>query len=282
MPKTIVHTVKKGENLDKIAKSYAIKSFKDIYEDPVNAKFRKTRKKPDLIQPGDKIIIPNFALTKDKRKSLSALISTIEARIKRQEASVKELQASTKALKSEINQGKSSFKKTQTAVDGAAMVLTILASLGKIVAKGAKMSTMSASEVSKANKEMLKEVGDMHLSAVEPALQAGAQTMSTKTNKAVAYSGILIDSFFNLTSPSFWGKTYMKAQDEGLFKKLALGKFGEGWDAWSKAVTWDPLKEFDKMSADMQAQSDKIIKSIQESISADQALLKQLKGVARR
>lgn len=283
MAKTTVHTVKKGENLDKIAKSYGIKNFKAIYDDPVNAKFRRQRKNPDLIQPGDKIIIPNFALTKEKRKSLSSLIATIEERIKRMETLKKEQQKTTATLASEIKKGQRDFKKTANAVDGAALVLNILGSVAKITVKGAKMSTkMSASEVSKMNKDMLKEVGSMNLSAVEPALQAGAQKMADSTQKAIGYAGVALDSFFNLTSPSFWGKTYMKARQEGLFKKIAAGKFGDGWDAWSKAVTWDPDKEFDKMVSDMQAQSNRIVKAIDESNAADQALLKQLKDVAKR
>ncbi len=283
MAKTIVHTVKKGENLDKIAKTYGIKSFKSIYDDPVNAKFRRQRKNPDLIQPGDKIIIPDFALTKEKRKSLATLIATIEERIGRMETLKKEQQKTTAQLAGEIRKGQRDFKKTSNAVDGAALVLNILGSVAKITVKGAKMSgKMSASEVSKMNKDMLKEVGSMKLSAVEPALQAGAQKMADSTQKAVAVAGIGLDSFFNLTSPSFWGKTYMKARQEGLFKKLAAGKFGEGWDAWSKAVTWDPDKAFDKMVSDMQAQSNRIVKAVDDSIRADAALLKQLKDVAKR
>ena len=58
MPKDLVHTVKRGENLSKIAKKYKASNWKYIYEDPVNAKFRKERPNPNEIQPGDKIVIP--------------------------------------------------------------------------------------------------------------------------------------------------------------------------------------------------------------------------------
>ncbi|MBB94777.1 MAG: hypothetical protein CML68_09265 [Rhodobacteraceae bacterium] len=53
-----VHTVKKGDTLSKIAKKYGIKSAKALYDDPANAKFRKLRPNPDLIEPGDKVTIP--------------------------------------------------------------------------------------------------------------------------------------------------------------------------------------------------------------------------------
>ncbi|MBM1691581.1 LysM peptidoglycan-binding domain-containing protein [Sulfitobacter geojensis] len=282
MPKTTVHIVKKGESLDKIAKSYGIINFKKIYEDKVNAKFRKTRPNPNLIQPGDKIIIPNYALTADKRKTLGALINTIETRIKGNQALRADLMKTTKELGGEIQTYQRKFKKTAQATDAAATVLTLFISLGKIVSKGAKMAKMSASEVAKANKEILKEVVDMKTTALEPALQAGAQSMAKQSNQVVMVLGVGLDSFFNLTSPSFWGKTWIKARDEGMFKKIASGKFGDGWDAWSKAVTWDPNAEFDKMISNMKAQTLRNTQSIDKLIAADEALLKQLKGVAGR
>ena len=280
MAKTIVHTVKKGENLDKIARFYGIKSFVTIYKDPVNTKFRKTRPNPDKIQPGDQIIIPDYALTPDKRKDLKTLIATVEARIKNLEQAKKEQINTTASLSGEIKKGKKDFKKTGDAVDAAALVLTILNSLAKITVTGSKMGAMKATEVAKANKDIIKEVVGMNVSAIEPALQAGAKSMSTSATKAVGVLGVLGDSFFKMTSPSFWGKTFIKARDEGMFKKIASGKLGDGWDAWEKAVTWDPLKEFDKMVSDMQSQSDRITKVMDEQLTEANAVLSQLKKVA--
>ncbi|MFY9212447.1 MAG: LysM domain-containing protein [Aestuariivita sp.] len=282
MPRTVVHQVKKGENLEKIAKRYGVKSFKIIYEDPVNAKFRKTRPDPNAIQPGDKIIIPDYALTPDKRKDVNSLIATVEERIKHLEAARKDQIKTTSQLASEIRSGKASFKKTAQAADAAAMLATLFMSIGKIVAKGAKMSTMKATEVAKANKDILKEVTGMRLTALEPALQAGASKMSKSSTNAIAVLGITGDSFFKMTSPSFWGKTFIKARNEGLFKKVMAGQFGEGWDAWSKAVTWDPLKEFDVMIRQMEAQSAKIVKSMDLMIAENKALRDQLRKVAAK
>lgn len=282
MAKTVIHTVKKGENLNKIARGYGLKSFKVIYDDPVNAKFRKTRGNPDLIVPGDQIIIPNFALTPDKRRSLKVLISTIEARIKRQQANKKSLQDTSRKMISEVRKIQGDFKRTSDGVDAAATVLTLLVSLAKITQVGLKTSKMTAQEVAKANKEVLKELGDMHMEAVEPALQAGAQSMTQSTSKTVAVLGVIADSFFNMSSPSFWGKTYIKARDEGLLKKIGTGKFGEGWEAWSKAVTWDPQKEFTNMTRDMDRQAKKLSAEIDRLIIEDQKLLAGLKKLAAR
>lgn len=58
MPKT--HTVAQGETLTRIARQYKYSSWKKIYEHPDNAEFRTLRENPDIIFPGDKIIIPDI------------------------------------------------------------------------------------------------------------------------------------------------------------------------------------------------------------------------------
>ena len=281
MPKTQVHTVKKGENLDKIAKSYGLKSFKDIFEDPVNAKFRKQRPKPDLIQPGDKIIIPNQALPKDKRNSIAKLAKRVEDRIKSLEDDLKFFEKQGAAIDSQIAKAQSGFKKTSNAVDAAAFMIGFMRSLGKIVSIGAKQSTMTAAKVAESNKEVVSIVADTRKQMGDVALGKGAEAMTKSTHGAVAAVGILADSYFKLTSPSFWGRTYVKADEEGLFKKLAAGKFGESWDAWSKAVKWDAKKEFDKMRAAQKKQNGEIVANTKKAIAADKALLKELQGIAK-
>lgn len=58
MPTT--HTVAQGETLTRIAKQYGLGSWQKIYNHPDNAEFRALRDNPDLIYPGDKIVIPDL------------------------------------------------------------------------------------------------------------------------------------------------------------------------------------------------------------------------------
>ena len=51
------HTVKQGEYLSKIAKQYGW-DWKKLYDHPDNADFKKKRSNPNLIHPGDEIVIP--------------------------------------------------------------------------------------------------------------------------------------------------------------------------------------------------------------------------------
>jgi hypothetical protein len=54
-----VHTVAQGECLSSIAKRYGFQSWKTIYDHPSNAEFKKKRKNPNVIHPGDQLVIPD-------------------------------------------------------------------------------------------------------------------------------------------------------------------------------------------------------------------------------
>lgn len=55
-----IYTVKPGDCLSSIAAAFGLGDYKDIYDAPANAEYRKLRPNPDIIQPGDKIVIPDL------------------------------------------------------------------------------------------------------------------------------------------------------------------------------------------------------------------------------
>jgi hypothetical protein len=57
----VTHVVQQGECLSKIAKRYGFLDYKKVYEHPDNADLRKKRPNPNLLFPGDKIVIPDPA-----------------------------------------------------------------------------------------------------------------------------------------------------------------------------------------------------------------------------
>lgn len=59
MPKT--HIVAQGETLRRIAKKHNFGSWQKIYDHPDNAEFRALRQNPEIIFPGDKVVIPDIA-----------------------------------------------------------------------------------------------------------------------------------------------------------------------------------------------------------------------------
>ena len=53
------YTVQRGDNLTKIARRNGYPSWRVIYNHPDNAAFRRKRRNPDLILPGDVIVLPD-------------------------------------------------------------------------------------------------------------------------------------------------------------------------------------------------------------------------------
>jgi hypothetical protein len=53
------HVVKTGENLSSIARKYGYSNWRTIIDDPTNAEFKRTHQNPNLIFPGERIVIPD-------------------------------------------------------------------------------------------------------------------------------------------------------------------------------------------------------------------------------
>ena len=52
------HIVKQGDYLSKIVKQYGFADWKTIWDDPGNAELKKKRGNPNILYPGDKLVIP--------------------------------------------------------------------------------------------------------------------------------------------------------------------------------------------------------------------------------
>lgn len=55
------HVVEPGEHLSSIAARFGFRSFRTIFEHPDNAELKKKRSNPNVLQPGDAIVIPDIA-----------------------------------------------------------------------------------------------------------------------------------------------------------------------------------------------------------------------------
>lgn len=54
------HVVEPGEHLSGIAARFGFKSFRAIFEHPDNAELRKKRANPNVLRPGDVVVIPDL------------------------------------------------------------------------------------------------------------------------------------------------------------------------------------------------------------------------------
>lgn len=55
----MIHIVKQGDYLSKIAKQYGFADYKAIWNHPKNAEFKKKRKNPNILYPGDELFVPD-------------------------------------------------------------------------------------------------------------------------------------------------------------------------------------------------------------------------------
>src|SRR5262249_31765232 len=54
------HTIQQGECLSSIARSYGFDDWRVIYNDSANAKFKQDHPNPNLIYPGETLVIPDL------------------------------------------------------------------------------------------------------------------------------------------------------------------------------------------------------------------------------
>jgi N-acetylmuramoyl-L-alanine amidase len=59
---SVTHVVRQGECLSSIASANGFSDYRTIYDHPDNEAFRRKRPDPDVIHPGDEIVIPDKAV----------------------------------------------------------------------------------------------------------------------------------------------------------------------------------------------------------------------------
>ncbi|HVZ33356.1 MAG TPA: LysM domain-containing protein, partial [Polyangiaceae bacterium] len=64
-----LHIVKHGENLTRIAQRYGFKGWRKLWDAPENEKLRKKRGCPNVLRPGDEVVIPALAIYEITRPS---------------------------------------------------------------------------------------------------------------------------------------------------------------------------------------------------------------------
>lgn len=241
-----VHTVAKGDTLSGISKKYGHKHWKDVWDAKENKAIASKRKQPEAIQPGDTLVIPYTAKEISAMSQLAVeyqeavmwendLIVELDDRKKRYERTVKGLESTIKssvklhkALVNELKKAASGAKKWGQGVDVAATVINITRGLTKLTAKGYKAMAMEGDELIKANKEMQKSALKFAYGPLKKPVAKGVgghlSDANNNYNMAGAAVGIVLESYVKMTSPSFWGWTYVRLK--------------EG-DSWSDAVTYD-------------------------------------------
>lgn len=121
------YKVKKGDNLHKIAKrhGYPAADWRKIYDHKKNADFRRKRPDPNMIKPGDVVLIPKtpLAVLKMVHKSLFEALGHHGAGmppLKGYKATLEALEKEAARLKKQSALTKADLKRAETAVSAAA------------------------------------------------------------------------------------------------------------------------------------------------------------------
>ena len=244
------YTVRQGDTLTSIARQFGFANWKDIYYNPANAALRLRRPNPDLLQPGDQVLIP---------PTPQVVRQVLQARL----TSLVTLRVETDAMYQKIEQGMDenipNYDRVSRDADAAATVADILVGLGKLVLKGVAAMKLSGAMLKSANKELAKQTGEFVVDPLkDPALKFAADKIGANDGIVWAVGKITIESWLNIQSPSWWA---------GVAGNLEDGK------SWSQAVTTDPKDALQATRDGIEKQRQDTLGKIDERIRATQTLL---------
>ena len=74
---SLPYTVKKGDSLSSIARTHGVRSWQELYNHPDNAAFRSKRPNPNLIYPGDVVMIPTGKAPANVTYTVPGLVAVI-------------------------------------------------------------------------------------------------------------------------------------------------------------------------------------------------------------
>jgi hypothetical protein len=195
------HVVVRGESLSTIAGKYGLSSWKALYDAPCNAELRRTRTNPRLLQPGDRVRIPPDArqLAQQRLRNLRALKLETEKVFAR--------------LQRELEANRARVASVGSNVDTIAMVAGIVVNLGGFIKDASKIVKLSGDEVTKANQALVStHMKNFYDRTGGMVAQAGVFDVTGDEWEVWAFGKVLVKSWYDMTSPSYWAGVITKAQ----------------------------------------------------------------------
>jgi hypothetical protein len=255
-----IHVVRRGDSLDAIAKTQGYRDWQVIYKSRCNARLRSLRPNPNLIHPGDTVMLPPRA---------ADIRAVLQTRMDRLKAARQDSEALFESIKRQLDAEFGKVNRVGNTVDTAATVLNILVSLGSLCAKGYKTLEMGAADLAKANKELGKEVFDLPKGVFEElALKTfGDQLDDQKTVKLMntvwIFSAVVVRSWLDITSPSYWAGAYAEYRASGSLRK---------------AVTRRPADVHAEAAANLAKTRRSALENVDAKIRETERLLQALQG----
>lgn len=190
------YQVQSGDTLTHIARTFGLPSWRNIYDSPENKTWRMERGSPDNIKVGDLISIPP--------NPLKVLDYQLQKMIKLREETNKMFQQL--AYQAKVDYQK--IKQKSAGLDMTAALLQLGIGYSKIVKGGMDTMKLTGAELAKANRELAKSAmttGPQFV-AEQVIQQSSFIKVTGEEGLALALGKIAINSWFDMTSPSYWAK----------------------------------------------------------------------------
>jgi hypothetical protein len=228
------YVVKPSDSLSTIAQKFGIRDWKVIYYAACNEPLRSKRKNPNLLQPGDPVVIP---------LQLSDLRSYNEQRLRQ----LLSIRADLNRIYDEqLKDLESAFNKAQRTANAVDTVKTFI-DIGSDVTSAAKVAEMTIGKKGKVlkalNEEFLKKAEEVYKDVYnagvrDPMLEAAVKDrQAAKDGVLWAIGRIAVETLLKYDTPSFWAWTYVQ---------LRSGK------SWSESVSTSPEDAFAESKTDLQ------------------------------
>ncbi|MEM1119672.1 MAG: LysM peptidoglycan-binding domain-containing protein [Bacteroidota bacterium] len=203
------YQVKAGDTLTHIAKTFGLPSWRNIYDAPDNARLKRLRGTPDNLQVGDMLSIPPNPievleyqlgrLTKIRLESIE-MFDNLLYTAKRDHQSIKRVAGNA---------------------DMAAAVFQLGMGYAKIVKGGLDTIKLTGQELMKANQQLAKSAvttGPKFV-AEQVVQKSSILEVTGEEGLALAIPKIIVKSWFDMTSPSYWAQRFSGINIERLHEQ---------------------------------------------------------------
>jgi len=235
-----VYQWKKGDSLDKVAKANGLKDADAVWDDPANKAIVKIRKKPTLLQPGDKLVIPRDEI---KVKQLEQAIDTLQHSI---DLTMQGISNYDKLIASETRMTDDQLKKVKDAkknFDRSESILEIIEFFVEWRKGLAKIGNVAFKEMGTTAKELAaatKQVTDGSIDLNKEVLKFGAfksfDSHKDSANKSVSLVSTVVGKLGDLTSPVWWGIAIDRKLNGAKFSEALMGSIDDDLDQEIKEV----------------------------------------------
>ncbi len=191
------YIVQSGDTLTQIAKKFGLSSWKAIYDFSENTDLKKRRGSPDYIQVGDIIVIPPNP------------IHVLDYKIDRLNRLRMESESMYQQMLQQAEQSYRQIKSFGVNIDAGAALIQMGVGLSQLVKKGFDIMKLSGKELAKANSKLANDVlKDKTKSGIEQIVSISSLNSGTTGEEglALAVTKIVVKSWFDMTSPSYWAQ----------------------------------------------------------------------------